>query len=107
MLVGCVREPLPEEPTEEQIRNARAEEWFQHRRSANLLLVVMAVELLANLICFGLYFPGTNTTNYPKGTEHTASVIRYMKEREQRNLFFRAETTVDRRAPGSVLQREA
>ncbi len=32
-------------------------------------------------------------TNYPKGTDHTASVIRYMKEREQYNPFFRAETT--------------
>ena len=93
MLVGCVREPLPEEPTQEQIRKARAEDRLQHRRSASLLLAVMAAELIANLICFGLYFTGTNTTNYPKGTEHTASVIRYMKEREQRNLFFRAETT--------------
>ena len=52
----------------------------------------MAVELIANLICFGMYFTGTNVTNYPKGTEHTASVIRYMKERERKNLFFRAET---------------
>ena len=93
MLVGCVKEPLPEDPTEEEIQKARAEERFQQRRSAMLLLTVMAVELIANLICFGLYFTGTNTTNYPKGTEHTASVIRYMKERERKNLFFRAETT--------------
>ncbi len=93
MLVGCVRESVPEDATEEQVRNAKAEERFQQRRSANLLLTVMAVELIANLICFGLYFTGTNVTNYPKGTEHTASVIRYMHEREQRNLFFRAETS--------------
>ena len=92
MLVGCVKESLPEDATQEQIVKSRAEERFQQRRSANLLLAVMAVELTANLICFGLYFTGTNVTNYPKGTEHTASVIRYMKERESRNLFFRAET---------------
>ena len=93
MLVGCVREPLPEEPTEEQRKKAKLEALRQRRRSAYLLLTVMAVELVANLICFGLYFTGTNVTNYPKGTEHTASVIRYMQEREQGNLFFRAETT--------------
>ena len=93
MLVGCVQEPVPEDATQEQLAQARAEERLQRRRSASLLLTVMAVELIANLICFGLYFPGTNASNYPKGTEHTASVIRYMKERESRNLFFRAETT--------------
>ncbi len=93
MLVGCVRENLPEDATEKQIRQAREEERYQRRRSARLLLTVMAVELIANLICFGLYFTGTNVSNYPKGTEHTASVIRYMKERERNNLFFRAETT--------------
>ena len=93
MLVGSIREELPEDATEEQIRTAKAEVRLQNRRSATLLLTVMAVELIANLICFGLYFTGTNVSNYPKGTEHTASVIRYMKERERRNLFFRAETT--------------
>jgi len=93
MLVGCVREVLPEDATEEQLRHAAREARFQSRRSARLLLTVMAVELAANLICFGLYFTGTSVSNYPKGTEHTASVIRYMKEREKNNLFFRAETT--------------
>jgi len=93
MLVGCVREPVPENATRKQLEKIHAEERLQRHRSAGLLLTVMAVELTANLICFGLYFTGTNVSNYPKGTEHTASVIRYMHERERRNLFFRAETT--------------
>jgi len=93
MLIGCVQETLPEEASEEDLARVRAEERFQRRRSARLLLTVMAVELTANLICFGLYFTGTNVTNYPKGTEYTDSVIRYMKERERNNLFYRAETT--------------
>ena len=93
MLVGSIREELPEDAGEEQVQAAKAEARLQYRRSGRLLLTVMAVELMANLICFGLYFTGTNVSNYPKGTEHTASVIRYMKERERRNLFFRAETT--------------
>ena len=93
MLVGCIQEELPEDATEEQIQAAQKEARIQRRRSASLLLTVMVVELIANLICFGLYFTGTSVVNYPKGTEHTASVIRYMKERERRNLFYRAETT--------------
>ena len=93
MLAGCVQEPVPEDATEKQIARIRQEEQRHRRRSAGLLLTVMGVELVANLICFGLYFTGTNTSNYPKGTEHTASVIRYMKERERNNLFYRAETT--------------
>ena len=93
MLVGCVQERLPEDATREQIAIVQAENRYQRRRSAGLLLTVMVIELAANLICFGMYFTGTNVTNYPKGTEHTASVIRYMKERERRELFFRAETT--------------
>lgn len=74
---------------------ARAE-WVyarQRRRSSALLLLIMALEMMANLICFGLYFTGTGVSNYPKGKEKTASVIRYMFERERNNLFFRAETT--------------
>ena len=93
MLVGCIREKLPEDATEEELEKSQQEEQIQCRRSAVLLLTVMAVELIANLICFGLYFTGTNVSNYPKGTDHTESVIRYMHEREKRNLFFRAETT--------------
>ena len=41
----------------------------------------------------GLYFPGTAVSDYPRGKEKTASVIRYMKEREENTLFYRAETT--------------
>ncbi|MDO5400874.1 MAG: YfhO family protein [Eubacteriales bacterium] len=58
-----------------------------------LLLGILCAELVGTLVCFGLYFTGTSVANYPKGTEHTASVIRYMHEREADNPFFRAETT--------------
>ncbi|MGM9585647.1 MAG: YfhO family protein [Faecousia sp.] len=93
MLTGSVTEPIPEEATREETARIRSENHRQRRRSRTLVLTVMCVELVANLICFGLYFPGTGVSNYPKGKEHTASVIRYMKEREKGNLFFRAETT--------------
>ena len=92
MLVGNMEDPIPEDATERQIARARADRSRQRSRSRALVLIVMGVELIADLVCFGLYFTGTSVSNYPKGTEYTASVIRYMKERED-DLFYRAETT--------------
>lgn len=93
MLAGNVTESIPEEAEKSEIARIRTENDLQRRRSRTLVLTVICVELIANLICFGLYFPGTGVSDYPKGTDKTASVIRYMKEREENNLFFRAETT--------------
>ena len=66
------------------------------RRRAGMgvaLLVVMAVELVLNLVNFGVNFSGTSVSYYPRGTEYAASMIRYMHEREEDTLFYRAETT--------------
>ncbi len=93
MFYGSLETALPAEATERQISRARAERNRRRRGSRVLVLGVMTIELVANLVCFGLYFTGTNVSNYPKGTTYTASVIRYMWERESDNLFFRAETT--------------
>ena len=93
MLFGSIRERIPEEAEEAEIARIEADARRQHRTAKVLVLVIMAIELAANLICFGLYFTGTGVSNYPRGTTYTASVIRYMKEREEGNLFYRAETT--------------
>ena len=93
LLYGTIRVEVSEEESARKQRLAREQNRRYRQVSSWLLLGVMGIELVANLICFGCYFPGTGVSNYPKGTEHTASVIRYMKEREGRNLFFRAETT--------------
>ena len=93
MLAGNAVEPIPEDASPKEAARIRAENRSQRRRSRALVLTVACVELIANLICFGLYFPGTGVSDYPKGKEKTASVIRYMKQREKGNLFFRAETT--------------
>ena len=93
MLYGKIETAIPEEATNRQKRQIQAQNERTRRLSANLLLGVMGIELAATLVCFGIYFPGTGVSNYPKGTTYTASVIRYMKEREKNNLFFRAETT--------------
>ncbi len=93
MLYGSLEVPIPEEATERQLARVRAERSRQRYRARALVLAIMSVELIANLVCFGLYFPGTGVSNYPKGTTYTASVIRYMHEREKNTPFFRAETT--------------
>ncbi len=63
------------------------------RRCANVLLAaVMCLEIIMNIVNFGVNFGYTNLTNFPKGKEHTASMLRYMKERDD-ELFYRTEVT--------------
>ena len=93
LIYGAVKHRLPEEATSREIRQ---EQFFRNQRAAAaglLASAVIATELMSTLVAFGLYFPGTSVKNYPKGTEHAASMIRYMHEREADTLFYRAETT--------------
>ena len=90
---GALRRKLPEDAGEEAVRQERAIRYHRRENARVLMLAFIGVELLANLVAFGLYFPGTGVSNYPKGTENAASMIRYMHEREKNTLFFRAETT--------------
>ena len=73
---------------EEQELQARA---VRRAWSAVAMMAVLTVELILNLVNFGTNFARTNVSYYPKGTEYTASMIRYMKEREEDTLFYRAE----------------
>ena len=84
---------MPEEAEHQEIQQHIAAMKHRNQLAATLMLAVMAVELICNLVSFGLNFSGTSVSNYPRGTTYTASVIRYMKEREDDNLFYRAETT--------------
>ncbi len=80
-------EPLvPEEPDLEEKKENRK------RRIAFAFSILMAVELVCNLLQFGLTFNGTNVKNYPSGGEATAEVIDYMKTHET-ELFYRADFT--------------
>lgn len=93
MLYGSMQPTVSEDASQWEKARIRRDLARQRSLSRLLLLTVMAVELIGNLVCFGLYFTGTGVSNYPKGTSYTASVIRYMKEREEDTLFYRAETT--------------
>ena len=94
LIYNGITKKLPEDADKRQIKLHEIAVCRRRQYSTMLLVAVMGVELVCNLISFGIHFDGTSVSNYPRGTTYTASVIRYMKEREARkSLFFRAETT--------------
>ena len=69
-------------------------DWRGRRQMGTTVLTgIMLVELVLNVTNFGAWFPGTNIVNYPHGTVDADRAIRYMQEREEDTLFYRAETT--------------
>ena len=80
---------VPEEE-EEDAEDSQTLQAFSFR---SFLLIIIALEMVLNLVNFGAAFSGTTTAFYPRGKEYTASMIRYMHEREWKEPFFRAETT--------------
>lgn len=92
-LLFSTRRTVPKgDSLEEKLKLLRART-LRRRYASRAFLAITGLELAATLLAFGLYFPGTYVSNYPKGTEEAASMIRYMKERESDTLFYRAETT--------------
>lgn len=91
LLFGSLKPKQKEDTPEETLRVRRATR-RHYKVAKRCLCSVLALELAATLCAFGYYFPGTNVTDYPRGTEYAASMIRYMQEREQDTLFYRAET---------------
>ena len=90
---GQFRKKLPEDAEPEQVQREQDARADRRSNAAIFLLAVLAVEIVMNLVNFGTNFSRTNASNYPKNTDYSASMIRYMKEREEDNLFFRAEMT--------------
>ena len=84
---------IPENAEKAEIRRIQTIRTHRRETARIMALFTVGVELVATVTAFGLYFPGTNVKNYPKGTEAAASMIRYMQERERNTLFYRAETT--------------
>ena len=81
------------EDNEEQLLEFQNADGRRKSLCSSILLIVILLELILNLVNFGVAFPGTSTAYYPRGKEYTASMIRYMHEREWDEEFFRAETT--------------
>ena len=93
LIYGRLNKKLPEDADSRMIANHAAAVKNRRQIATSLLLGVMAIELICNLVSFGIHFDGTSVSNYPRGTTYSASVIRYMKEREEDTLFYRAEAT--------------
>jgi len=93
MLYGHIKEKLPAEPTERQMEGVRIRNNRRRAQARMVFFVVMLVEIAMNLTNFGYHFSVTGISNYPKDTDYAASMIRYMHEREEDTLFYRAETT--------------
>ena len=56
-------------------------------------LGIMVCEMVLGVITFSATFPSTNNPQMPVGPNDASTVIDYMKEQEQDNLFYRAEST--------------
>ena len=85
---------LPARAVRKEVMQAYLEDRKYRQGISGLILFgIMAVELILNIVNFSVAFPSTGVSNYPKGTTYAASMIRYMKEREEDNLFYRAEST--------------
>ena len=87
------RPAAPEEGRWKALRQAVSAQKNRRKLGGIFLAGVMLLELALNLVNFGIHFVPTYVEDYPKGTKYTASMIRYMKEREDDTLFYRAETT--------------
>ena len=64
----------------------------KRRFASSCMLAVFGLELAMNILCFGLRFAFTYNSNYPKGTDDTASVMDFLEQNED-DLFYRTETT--------------
>ena len=84
---------IPKDADEEEREFLQELHAERRTNGALYLAIILCAELIMNLVNFGIRFPGTSVAFYPRGTEHAASMIRYMHEREEDTLFYRAETT--------------
>ena len=99
--LACLLYTFPKKPPRRQTRRHTYRrlklQWLdsthnKRRIGTCILWSVMGVELIMILVNFGIWFPGTNVSNYPQGTQDTAAVIEYMQQNTA-NLFYRTETT--------------
>ena len=90
----CIYRTIPVYTTKkmkkEEIRHLELE---KQKLSNRTLAGVLVIELILNLVNYGMQFAGTDITYYPKNNADTSSAISYMEELEKDTLFYRAETT--------------
>ena len=90
----CVPSKAPREEDGEEALMQYVEETDRKREFGSLcILGIFCLELALSILNFGLTFSFTYNTNYPKGTEDTATVLEFLAEREHESPFYRTETT--------------
>ena len=96
MLYPALRKSVAKLPTWRERKDMAMRIRSRRRLSSKLLTFVMVMELCLTVFNFGRTFHLSSVKDYPKGTEDTASMIRYIQEREEARggpLFYRVETT--------------
>ena len=93
LLYPALLRRLPRTATKQERIAYKSQQHKRRNLSAALLAVTMGLELIMNIVNFGVAFPYTGVSNYPKGTEDTEHTIAYMKEMEQDSSFYRTEVT--------------
>ena len=100
-LTGQFVNPLPkvtEDPTKRKaaaLAERHAAQLSRRRQLSGWFLCgILALELVMNMVNFGVNFPCTAVSNYPKGTGSTETVIDIMEELENDEAaFYRVEST--------------
>ena len=93
MIYGQFEIRLPKNAMKAVVEKENAARILRRENAAIFLAAIMVIELIMNMVNFGSHFTKTNVTNYPRDTKYSASMFRYMKEREEDTLFYRAEVT--------------
>ena len=85
-------QPAPEVP-DPRVLEIRAARSARQRTAWGLMAGILVLELILNIVNWGICFGGSSISNYPKGTTYAASMFRYLDEREEGTLFYRTEVT--------------
>ena len=95
LLLCAIRKPLPNKLKRKRKLRVQWYNSLKHRRrlASIFLMSVIGLELVIHLAYFSVSMTVVNLSAYPRGLEDTERIIQIMKEREEDNLFYRAETT--------------
>ena len=88
-----VASEIEEEPDPNEVLRYVEETDRRREFGSWCILGIFCLELMLTILNFGLTFSFTYNTNYPKGTEDTATVLEFLEEREHASPFYRTETT--------------
>ncbi len=90
---SLIRRKAPESGNREAQRKHLVVGIWQKRIVSIAMSIVIFVETGLSLANFGSQYPSYSVASYPKGGQEAESIVAIMKEIENRELFYRTETT--------------